>query len=170
MKKKNKKLPDKSGSKKIYVILSAIGTAVLIGVILAIVLPAPISAAVNLSKAKSFAEDHDAVIAVEIHDQTKLGDDLTGNSSVILRDSEAKAVAEQVYDVINNAKYKGTNSVTMGVWKTRIVMINDIDEYTLYVDENGVYIYTGNKLISYSVGEKAGDSLLALLTAVEENK
>ena len=144
----------------ITVIISAV---LVIGIVLAVVLPDPISANMKLREAKEFLENPEDIIALEINDQMQRGDDLYDTAFSILRDGEAVEFSKNLKELLNNIKYSETTSVGIGIWKTRIELNNATDEFTLYVDDEGVYIQNGNKLIRYTV-KKSGKEIFGSLS------
>ena len=88
----------------------------------------------------------------------------------MLRGEEAEDFAERLRLVLNNVKYNNTETVNIGVWKTKIVLYNSTDTLELYIDGEGIYIENKGRLIRYGFDGGSDSCHQELLSEIEKYK
>ena len=162
--KKTEKTPRKID--KTFVILVAIALLIAIFVVLFVTFIEPVRAAMKLSAAENFFEGENVSVVV-INSAAKT-EGLLGDKEMILRDAEANIFADRIYRLLNNVKYSDTNTVNIGVWKTKIVLYNSTEQLELYVDNDGIYLENRGKLICYNFDGEGNSEYSSLLSDIEK--
>ena len=146
----------------------AIGICVFIAlfVVGTVTIPEPATAAFKLREAKNFiAENTELTVVINSASET-VG--ILNDREAVLKDGEADDFVKRLLFVLKNVEYSDTRNVNIGVWKTKIVLYSPTDEFTLYSDNEGVYIEHKGRLIEYSITDKGQGEYKKLLSDVEE--
>jgi len=165
MKQENKQ-NRKRKADKTYVIAICLCVVLALAIVGAIVLPEPITAAVNLGRSKDFLSDEPIIKAVINAPMQSTG--ILADSEKVLSDNDAQGVSDRLYDVLKNVKYSSMEPTGFGVWKIKIVTYNLTEESRVYLDENAVYIENNKRLIKYSVSQEYAEAYAAFYSDIND--
>ena len=59
--------------------------------------------------------------------------------------------------------------VNTGIWKTKAVLYNTDDEFTIYLDGDGIYIEKDRRLVRYKARDESGEQFEKLLSDIEDH-
>ncbi|MBE6668181.1 MAG: hypothetical protein E7607_07735 [Ruminococcaceae bacterium] len=156
-----KEVKNEKTKKIISYVAMLICAAVIIGAILFIVFHDRIIASKMLKDAVAFAEA-ERIEAVVISNDS-IGDPLSPGVQTVYEGEDSEKINSVLISVLKNSKYKGTTKADTGVWKTKIVLYNETESFSLYADNGGVYILSDGRLIRYKVSRKAESEFGTLL-------
>lgn len=160
-KKNEKKKVDKS-----FVIAICICVALALSVVGAIVLPEPIIGAVTLSDSRAFIEGSEEVKVV-LNSPMKSGG-ILADAEYIMDETASADFSHRVLNLLKNAKYNGIDKSDTGIWKTKIVIYNTIDELRIYVDTDGIYLEKNGNLIEYRIPDSIRSDYDAMYAEINE--
>ena len=140
--------------------VTVISVLVLVGAVLAIVLPDRINAAIKLREYTEFIENlGDDKPIVVISSPLDEGDAILSSAEKRLEGDEAKSFIEKLKTMTENVKYSDTNTAEYGIWETKIVIYSTNDKITAYISENGFYLTDNTRKITYVSAKNADISV-----------